>query len=148
MTPTRWTNLLGLAAVTAVLGWLLADRAYQSVQLPTYAAVTALLMAGFEAVLARVVAQKVRGVSAGKAMHPLQVARAAVLAKASSAGGALLVGFYGGYMVWVLGETDRLRSASHDAVVSGASAGACLLLVIAALLLERACRTPTARFEP
>ncbi len=148
MTPTRWTNLLGLALVTGVLGWLVADGAYQSVKLPTYAAVVGLLMAGFELGLARVVSQKVRGRSAGRPMHPLQVARAAVLAKASSAGGALLVGFYGGYFVWVLGERDRLRSASGDAVVSGLSAGACLLLVGAALLLERACRTPTDRFDP
>ncbi len=147
MTPTRWTTLLGLAAVTAVLGWLLADAAYQDLQLPTYAAITALLMAGFEGVLARVVWRKVRGRSPGRPMHPLQVARAAVLAKASSAGGALLVGFYGGYLLWVLGERGRLRSASHDAVVAGASAGTCLLLVVAALLLERACRTPDARFE-
>ena len=146
--PTRWSTLLASALVAGLLGWLLARTAYQQVQLPSYAAVTAVLMAGFEAVLARVVAQKVRGRSAGTPLHPLQVARAAVLAKASSAGGALLVGFYGGYLVWVLGERGRLRSATGDAVVSGASAVACLVLVVAALLLERACRTPTARFEP
>ncbi len=142
MTPTRWTNLLGLAALTAVVGWLLADRSYESLALPAYAPVTALLMAVFEGGLARVVSLKISGRSRGKAMHPFQVARAAVLAKASSAGGALLVGFYGGYFAWTASRRDELRSASHDAVVAGLACGASLFLVVAALLLERACRTP------
>ncbi len=142
MTPTRWTTLLTLALVTGVLGWVLADLAYEDLSLPAYAPVTALLIALFELGLARVVWQKVAGRSAGKPMHPLQVARAAVLAKASSSGGALLLGLYAGFFVWTLGERDRLRAASGDAVVSGLSVGAALLLVGAALLLERACRTP------
>jgi hypothetical protein len=140
--PTRWSNLLGLAVLAGVLGWALAATRYESLALPTYAPITAGLMAVFELGLARVVSQKVRGVGGGRPMHPLQVARAVVLAKASSAGGALLVGFYGGYMLWVVQRTDELRSASHDAVIAGLSAGASLLLVVAALLVERACRTP------
>lgn len=142
MTPTRWPNLLGLAVVAGVLGWVLAAVRYESLALPSYAPITAGLMALFELGLARVVSQKVRGVGGGRQMHPLQVARAAVLAKASSAGGALLVGFYAGYLLWVVRRTDELRSASHDALIAGLSAGASLLLVVAALLVERACRTP------
>lgn len=142
MTPTRWPTLLGLAVVTAALGYLLAATAYEQLALPSYAPATALVMALFEFGLARVVSQRVRGRAVGRPMHPLQVARAAVLAKASSAGGALLVGFYGGYTAWTLGERDRLRTASHDAVVGGLALGASVLLVVAALLLERACRTP------
>ena len=143
MTPTSWRAVVGAVLGAGVLGWLLLNGAYGDlVRLPTYAAVTAGLMAVFELVLARVVSQKVRGVGAGRPMHPLQIARAVVLAKASSAGGALLVGFYGGYLLWVAQRTDELRSASHDAVIAGLSAGASLLLVVAALLVERACRTP------
>ncbi len=143
MTPTRWQNLLGLAVVAGVLGWVLAATRYESLALPSYAPVTAGLMAVFELGLAWVVSQKIRGVGGGRRqMHPLQIARAAALAKASSAGGALLVGFYAGYLLWVLGRTDELRSASHDAVIAGLSLGASLLLVAAALLVERACRTP------
>jgi hypothetical protein len=79
-------------------------------------------------------------------MHPLQVARAAALAKASSATGALLLGFYGGFFLWVVRRTE-LRAAEHDAWVAGWSALACLGLLVAALLLEKSCRTPPPRDE-
>jgi hypothetical protein len=131
-----------LVGLLGVVGWLVADRAYGDlVALPVYAPVTAVLIAVFELGLARVVSRKVRGIGPGKPMHPLQVARAAVLAKASSATGALLLGFYGGFFLWVAGRTE-LRAAQRDAWISGWSALACLGLLAAALLLERSCRTP------
>ena len=76
----------------------------------------------------------------GRALHPLQVARAAVLAKASSAGAAVLAGGYAGLLAHVL--PLQAEQARDDAVVSAVSAVGALLLVGAALLLERACRTP------
>lgn len=142
MTPTRLPNLLGLAVLTGLLGWFVLDqRTGDLLSLPYLAPVTAALIAVFELVLARVVRDKVRGRGRGRPMHPLQVARAAVLAKASSATGALLTGLYSGLGVWFL-QHGELRVAHDDAVVAGFSVGACLLLVVAALLLERACRTP------
>lgn len=147
MRPSRWPSLLGMVLVAGLLGWLIADRAYgELVALPRAAPITAGVIAAFELGLARVVWRKVRRLSPGKPMHPLQVARAAVLAKASSAAGALLLGFYGGFFVWVVRRTE-LRAATHDAWVAGWSAVACLALLVAALLLERACRTPTPRDE-
>ena len=147
MKPSRWPSLLGLVVFAGVVGWLVADRAYGNlVALPTGAPITAAVIAAFETGLARVVWRKVRGVSHGRPMHPLQVARAAVLAKASSATGALLLGFYGGFFLWVVRRTE-LRAAAHDAWVSGWSALACLALLVAALLLEKACRTPTLHDE-
>lgn len=146
MTPTRWPTLALAAAVTAALGWLLAELAYgRLAALPAYGPLTAVLIAGFEAVLAKIVHDNVRGRGRGKAMHPLQVARAAALAKASSAAGALLLGLYAGLFAWTFPRRDRLAAASDDALVAGLSAGACLLLVLAALLLERSCRTPDRR---
>ena len=143
MTPTSWRALLGAALVTGALGWLLLDGAYGDlVSLPTYAAVTAGLMAVFELVLARVVHQKVHGTARGRQLHPIQVARAAALAKASSLAGALLLGLYTGFFVWLLPRRERLAAASDDVVVAAISAVVCLLLVIAAMLLERSCRTP------
>ena len=144
MTPTRWPNLLSAAVFTGLLGWLIAAQAYGDLaSLPTFAPVTAVLIALFELGLARVVFQKVRGRSAGRPMHALQIARAVVLAKASSVAGALLLGLYAGFFAWTFAERDRLAAAGHDAWVSGTSAAASLLLIIAALVLERACRTPT-----
>ncbi|MCW2668638.1 MAG: hypothetical protein QOD70_2130 [Frankiales bacterium] len=143
MKPTSWRSLLGGAVLTGILGWVLFAAAYGAlVKLPTYAAVTAGLMAVFELVLARVVRDKVRGLPRGRQMHPLQIARAAALAKASSMAGALLLGLYAGFFAWLLPRSDRLAAANDDALVAGLSGGACLLLVIAALLLERACRIP------
>ena len=143
MTPTRVRTLLLLALTTGALGYGLAAVAYGSLaSLPAYAPVTALLIALFEAGLARTVSQRVRGRAPGRQLHPLQVVRALVLAKASSAGGALLLGLYGGLAAWTFGQRDRLKAAAPDSTVAGLSAAACLLLVLAALLLERSCRTP------
>jgi len=134
--------VVGLVALAALVGWLLADRAYGDLgTLPTYAPVTAVLIAVFELGLSRVVWRKVRHLGHAKPMHPLQVARAAALAKASSAAGSLLFGFYGGFFAWVA-PRNEVRAAVHDAWVSGWSAAASALLLVAALLLERSCRTP------
>lgn len=137
--------MLGLVVVLGAVGWLVADQAWDDlVALPALAPVTAGLIALFELGLARVVRRKVRGVGPGKPMHPLQVARAAVLAKASSATGAMLLGFYAGFALWLLGREDN-RHAARDAWVSGWSALASLGLLLAALLLERSCRAPRDR---
>lgn len=142
MTPTRWPGVVALVLVLGVVGWVVADQAYGDlVALPVYAPVTAGLIALFELALARVVHRKVRGVGPGRPMHPLQVARAAVLGKASSATGAMLLGFYGGFFVWVAGRSE-LKAAARDTWIAGWSALASLGLLVAALLLERACRTP------
>ncbi len=149
MTPTRWRTLVGAALLTAGFGWLLAELAYGGLAaLPAYGPLTAVLIAAFEGVLAKVVHEKVRGRAPGRAMHPLQIARAAALAKASSAAGSLLLGLYAGLFAWTYPRRARLAAASHDALVAGLSAAACLLLVVAALLLERSCRTPAARDDP
>ena len=143
MRPTSWRVVVAAVLGCGVLGWVVLDAAYGDlVRLPTYAAVTAGLVAVFELVLARVVSTKVRGVSRGRPMHPLQVARAAALAKASSLAGSLLLGLYAGFFVWLFPRRDQLAAANDDVVVAGLSAGACVLLLVAALLLERACRTP------
>lgn len=143
MRATSLRMLLLLTVVVGGAGWLLADQAYGSlVQLPAYAPATATLIALFELGLAKTVADQVNHRSRGRGMHPLQVARALALAKASSVAGALLVGLYAGLFAWTFPRRGTIAAASHDALISGLSAGAALLLVIAALLLERSCRTP------
>jgi hypothetical protein len=149
MTPTTWRTLLPLALLAGVGGFVLADQAYGSlVTLPGYAPVTALVIALFELGLAKVINDQLRGRSRGKAMHPLQVARAVALAKASSAAGALLLGLYAGFFTWTFPRRDVLAVASHDALVSGLSAAAALLLLVAALVLERVCRAPGPSPDP
>lgn len=145
MTPTRPATLLGLAAVFVVLGYLLLDTSYGSLPpLPLYAPVTLVLLAIVEAGMARVVRERLagRGGGGGRPLHPLQVARAAVLAKASSVTGAVLLGGYSGVLAWTLPRRDDLALADRDAAVAAFSVLACVAVVAAALLLERACRTP------
>jgi hypothetical protein len=142
--PTSWRTLAVLAVIAGLGGWLLADRAYGSlVALPAYAPATAALIAVFELGLAKVVSDQINHRSRRRrGMHPLQVARAVALAKASSAAGALLLGLYLGLFAWTFPRRDELAAAEHDALISGITAATALLLVIAALLLERGCRTP------
>ena len=146
MRPTRISSLAVLATVFALLAYVLAEAAYGELQLlPSFAPVSLVLLAVVELGMAKVVRDRLagrrtrQGRPRGRPLHPLQVARAAVLAKASSPTGAMLLGAYLGLLVYVLPDRDRLR---NDVVVSALSALACLALIAAALLLERACRTP------
>ena len=154
MRPTRPGPVLALVAGFAVLLYLLAETAYGSLPpLPGYAPVTLALLAVTELGMAKVVADRLahrrdrRGRPRGRPLHPMQVARAAVLAKASSTTGAVLLGAYGGLLAWTLPRRDELAAARDDALVAGLSALAALVLVVAALVLERACRTPD-RLDP
>lgn len=145
MTPTRPSVLVALVVGPAVLLYLLAAVAYGSLPvLPRYAAVSIVLLAVVELGMARVVRDRVqrRPRPGARPLHPEQVARAAALAKASSAGGALLLGAYAGLFAWTLPRRDELVIAREDAVVAGTTALACAALVAAALLLERSCRRP------
>ena len=149
MTPTRPRTLLALVLACGALAYLLATAAYGSLPLlPRYAPVSVVLLAVVELAMAKVVRDRLthrldeRGRPKGRPLHPMQVARAAVLAKASSAGGAVLLGVYGGLLAWTLPRRGMLRAGEQDALVAGYSAVACLALVVAALLLERACRRP------
>jgi hypothetical protein len=93
--------------------------------------------------MAAVIRSKIRGKRpTGRPMHPLQIARAAVLAKASSLGGAVVGGVYGGIFVWTFARRGDVATYSDDARVSGLAALAAVVLIVMALLLERACRTP------
>jgi len=143
MKPTRLPVLLLTIVLLTAAGYLLTEVAYFDLPpLPGFAPVSLVLLTILELAMARVVRDKVRGRSGGRPMHPIQVARAAVLAKASSLGAAIFAGLYGGIFLWTFARRDTYATASADARVAGLSAVTAVLLVVAALLLERACRTP------
>ncbi|MBC7373571.1 MAG: DUF3180 domain-containing protein [Frankiales bacterium] len=145
MTPSRPSVLVSLAAGFALLGYLLGVRAYGSLPpLPLLAPFTLAVLAVVELALARLVRQRLRSRLApgARPMHPLQVARAAVLARASSTAGAVLLGVYAGLLAWVLPRGGELVTTDRDIRVAGVSVALSAALVLAALLLERACRTP------
>ncbi len=143
MKPTGFTVLLLCVLPAALVGYLLGVVAYSDLPpLPRYAPLTLVLLGFVELAMARVVRDRVArwARSGARALHPLQVARAAALAKASSPTGALLFGVYTGLLLWLLPRPAE--QARSDAVVCAVSAAAALFLVVTALLLERACRTP------
>lgn len=145
MTPTSSRTLLALVLGFGALAYLVAALAYGSLPvLPRYAPVSIVLLAVVEVAMAKVVRDRLahRSDVRARPLHPMQVARAAVLAKASSAGGAVLLGVYGGLLAWTLPRRELLAASERDSVVAGFSAVACLGLVVAALALERACRRP------
>jgi hypothetical protein len=142
-------TLVAVAVVCGLVAYLVAELAYGSLPvLPAFAPVSLMLLAVVEIGMARVVRDRLAGRRGadrrprGRPLHPMQVARAAVLAKASSPTGALLFGAYAGLLAYVLPRRGELSTWANDALVSAVSAAACLALVVAALLLERACRTP------
>ncbi len=145
MKPTRVSVLLLALLVAAAVGYVLAETSYSDLPpLPPLAPVSLGLLALIEGLMAAVVRSKVRGRRpCGRPMHPLQIARAAVLAKASSLGGAVVGGVYGGIFVWTFARRGEVATYGDDARVSGLAALAALVLIGMALLLERACRTPS-----
>ena len=144
MKPTRLSVLFLVLLVAAAFGYLLAETSYSDLPpLPALAPVSLGLLALVEGLMAWVVRGKVRGHRpSGRPMHPIQIARAAVLAKASSLGGAVVGGVYGGIFVWTFARRGDVATYGEDARVSGLAALAAVILVAMALLLERACRTP------
>lgn len=149
MRPTRIGTLLAVAVLLAAVAYLVAELAYGSLpQPPVSAPVTVVLLALAELALAKVVRDRVqhrldsRGRPPRGVLHPVQVARAAALAKASSLTGAAVLGGYAGLFAWTAPRADVLAAAADEVPVAAATALAGLLLVVAALLLERACRVP------
>jgi len=139
MRPTRITVLVALALGAGALGYALTAAFYADVQSPpVYAPLWLLMLALAEGFTASMTHGRLAGRPGTKPINAIAVSRLAVLAKATSPVGALAFGGYTGFLVYVA----RTDSASADRDVRTAALGmACsLLLVIAALLLERVCR--------
>jgi hypothetical protein len=141
--PTRWwvlaaTVLGSLALVSAALPSLYGDLP----PLPRYAPVSLVLLGLAEAITASAVRARARGRPSGRQLSPLTVARAAALAKASSIGGALVTGAYGGLAAYTISRWGQLSAARDDAVTSLLGVASALALTASALWLEWCCRTP------
>lgn len=145
MTPTKLPVLALVLLLATALGYLIAETSYSQLPpLPPAAPVTLGLLALVEGWMAFVVRGKIRGRRpGGRPMHALQVARAAVVAKASSLGGVVVGGGYAGIFLWTFNRRGDIATYADDARVAGLAAAAGVLLAVAALCLERACRTPT-----
>ncbi|WP_367133171.1 DUF3180 domain-containing protein [Saccharothrix sp. HUAS TT1] len=140
---TRPRDLLAAGLVAGVLAHLLIRLSYDTLPpLPTFAGFTLLVIAVVNLWLAVTLRARILRRPGSRAVEPLTAARAVAFAKASSLLGAIMLGAWGGVLVYVLPARDEFDAAEHD-VVSGMVGAACsALLIAAALWLERCCRTP------
>jgi hypothetical protein len=139
VTPTRVWSLVVLGVVCAVASWLGLRVAYSSLPpLPWTGVPALLLLAIAESWSGRNLRARLRGRVGSKPIVPIAVARMAALAKASSLAGALVGGLTAGFLIYVLGSLDKSTPRS-DAFAAGFTVASAVLLVMAALYLERGC---------
>lgn len=140
---TRWQSLAVVALVTAALTytfsrwWL--GRGGHPLPISPAVAATLLLFALILFALGRSVRRFVLGKR--RSMDPLRAFRIFVLAKASALAGALQLGFFSAQALVALDGNDA-PGARAQAGVDLAAAGACLVLVVVALVVEWFCRVP------
>lgn len=141
--PTNPATLLVAALAAAGVGWVLVGRFYADLPPLTWLpAVTIFLLAVVLVITALTTKSRIDRKPGTTPVEPLAVARYAALAKASSVAGAIFTGLYGAVFVYVFLRRDRLTAASDDLPAAALGLGAAVLLVTAALWLERACRIP------
>ena len=122
MTPTRVRTLVIIAAVCAIVAWLLLRQAYSSLPpLPWTGVPALLLLAVAEAWTGRSLRSRLRG--RGKPIPPIAVARMAALAKATSLAAAFVGGFAAGFLLYVASSLDKAAYRA-DAYVSAGTFGA------------------------
>jgi hypothetical protein len=146
--PTAIASLVAAAAVAGFLGWWFIRTNYGN--LPDLNWLPGLTLTGL-AVVESVAAQNTRAKVERRAgsgrINPLLVARYAVLAKASSLGGAIFAGAYGGIAVWAISERSFLRAAEANVAPAIAGLVGAVALTVAGLFLERSCRVPPSEDE-
>jgi hypothetical protein len=143
MQPTNPATLLLAGVGAAAVAWLVIDNYYGSLpRMPWLPPVSIFALAVVEAVMARTTKARIEHRPGAARVDPLSVARFVVLAKASALAGALISGAYLSVAGWLVLRGRGLSSAADDtpAAVAGLVGG--LALVVAGLLLERACRVP------
>jgi hypothetical protein len=147
MGPTRKRDLTAAVVALAVIGYLLTIMIYPRWFPPItiWTGISLLGMAVGEAAWGRYVRAKINdgqiGDGSGR-LHPLAVARTVMIAKASAWVGALVLGWWLGVLVYLLGNRGWLRVAGQDAPGAAVAAGSALALTIAALWLQHCCEKP------
>lgn len=132
--------------ICGLVAWLAIRTTFPNLpRLPWTPAPLLLVLALAEAMTGRNLRARILGQrDDGKQLAPMAVARAAALAKASSLGGAVFAGLAAGCLFYSLGLVS-LPAGASNAVSAGAILGSAVILIAAALYLERCCRAPTRR---
>lgn len=144
--PTRIRELLANVAIAAVIAWVATRLAYGSFPpISTLAGASLYPVALLEAALGVYIRIRVSNSEIGadgRRLHPITVARALALAKASAQVGSLVAGVWLGFLLWIFPQRGDLRAADADYPGALIGCGAGIALVLAALWLEYCCRAP------
>jgi hypothetical protein len=144
--PTSWRLLVGIAVVAAALTWAVLQVYVGGghgglPDVPWVSAIVLALFGGAVLVSAFALRPRLQRREGHRPLDPLVSARFAVLSQACSRVGAAFVGVYAGFVAYA--ATDlTVDFRKHVAFVSGVCVLAALLLLVAGLVLERACRVP------
>lgn len=146
LVPTKVATLVVAGLLAGAISFVVFANYFG--QIPDLNWLPGLTLAGLaivEFVAARNTRQRIERRPGRGRLNPLLIARYAVLAKASSLGGAIFGGFYAGIGVWAFLQRGQLRAADTNLPPAVAGLIGALALVAAAILLERACRVPPSK---
>lgn len=142
MKPTRYPVLAAALIAAAVVSWAVVRFLYTSLPLLPWTMVPSLLLLALgELYTALVTRARIQRRPGTRPVEPLVAARLAALAKASAHAAAALAGVFGGVAVYLASSLDK-PTPRRDFWVSTGTALAAVALIVAALVLEHACRVP------
>lgn len=152
MGPTRKRDLAAAVAAVAVASYLLVLLTYRWFPpITVWTGLSLLVVAVVEAGWGGFVRAKINDGEIGSGpgrLHPLVVARAVLIAKASAWVGALTMGFWIGVLGYVLSRRSVLRVAAEDTAGAVVAAASALALLIAGMWLQQCCKSPPDSGEP
>jgi hypothetical protein len=152
MGPTRRRDLAAAVVATGVVGYPLVTVLYQWFPpITLFTGISLLVLAGAEAGWGFYVRSKINNGRIGDAagwLHPLAVARTVMIAKASAWVGALMLGWWGGVLAYLVPKRSALRVAGQDTAGAVVAAVSALALIVAALWLQHCCEKPDEPPDP
>jgi uncharacterized protein DUF3180 len=146
MGPTRTRDLTAATVVVTILGYLFVSLTYRWFPpITVLTGLSLLVVAAAETGSGFYVRSKIGDGKIGdgpECLHPLAVARAVMIAKASAWVGAVALGWWLSVLAYVLPKRGALRVASEDGTGAVVAAVSALALVVAALWLQHCCKSP------
>lgn len=143
---TRKRDLAAATGIVAISGYFAVARLFGWLPPVTvWTGLSLLALAAGEAGWAFYVRSKIADGRIGDAtgwLHPLAVARAVTVAKASAWVGALALGWWLGVLAFFIPRRGALRVAGEGSVGAAVAAVSALALVTAALWLQHCCKSP------